>query len=172
MFFWTQFAQKIGPYGPRPRWKQTFFSRNSKSRLSAFREFLFYQNIICFDWVMNLSLSWVMFSVKKSVISSKNCCVHPSLSKDMKGPMQIKRGKSYSLMLFCLKINCINIRTKKKSPYHQQARRHRALFQLYLHVILQMSRIYYRVIIMVRLWFADTRGLRWGITISCFESFS
>ena len=36
--------------------------------------------------------------------------VHPSLSKDMKGPMQIKRGKCYSLMLLCLKINCI--RTK------------------------------------------------------------
>ena len=27
--------------------------------------FLFYQNIICFDWVMNLFLSWVMFFVKK-----------------------------------------------------------------------------------------------------------
>ena len=37
---------------------------------------------------------------------------HPSLSKDMKGPMYIKRDKCYSLMLFCLKINCINLRTK------------------------------------------------------------
>ena len=32
--------------------------------------------------------------------------VHPSLSKDMKGPMQIKRAKFYSLMLLCLKFKC------------------------------------------------------------------
>ena len=62
--FWTQFAQKRGHYGPRPRWKKIFFGTNNKSRSSAFRKFLFYQNI-CFDWVMNLFLSWVIFSVKK-----------------------------------------------------------------------------------------------------------
>ena len=38
--------------------------------------------------------------------------VHPSLLKDMKGPVQIKRDKCYSLMLLCLKINFINLRTK------------------------------------------------------------
>ena len=38
--------------------------------------------------------------------------VHPSLSKDMKGPIQINRDECYSLMLLCLKINSINIRTK------------------------------------------------------------
>ena len=48
----------------------------------------------------------------------------------------------------------------------------RALFQIYLHVILLMSKIYFRVIIMVGLWIANTRGLRLGIAISCFESFS
>ena len=37
---------------------------------------------------------------------------HPPLSKNMKGPMQIKRSKCYSLMLLSLKINCRNIRTK------------------------------------------------------------
>ena len=37
--------------------------------------------------------------------------VHPSLSKDMKGPVQINVN-CYSLMLLCLKINCINLRTK------------------------------------------------------------
>ena len=75
--------------------------------------------------------------------------------------MQIKRGKCYSLMLLCLKINCINI--TKKSPYHPQAGRHRALFQIYLHVILLMSAICFHVTIMVGFWFADTRGLCWGI---------
>ena len=38
--------------------------------------------------------------------------VHPLLSKDMKGPMQIKRGKCNSFMLLCLKINCMNLRNK------------------------------------------------------------
>ena len=38
--------------------------------------------------------------------------VYLSLSKDMKIPMQIKRGKCYSLMILCLKFNCINRRTK------------------------------------------------------------
>ena len=48
-----------------------FFGRNNKSRSSAFRKFLFYQNIICFDWVLNLfylewcflsSLTWLDFN--------------------------------------------------------------------------------------------------------------
>ena len=36
----------------------------------------------------------------------------PSSSKDMKGPVQIESDKCYSLMILCLKINCINLRTK------------------------------------------------------------
>ena len=48
-----------------------FFGRNNKSRSSAFRKFLFYQNIICFDWVMDIFLSWVMFSVKKVSFPAK-----------------------------------------------------------------------------------------------------
>ena len=51
--------------------KKIFFGRNNKSRSSGFRKFLFYQNIICFDWVMNLFLSWVMFSVKKVPFPAK-----------------------------------------------------------------------------------------------------
>ena len=38
--------------------------------------------------------------------------VHLSLSKDMKGAMQMKRDKCYSLMLLCLKMNCLNLRIK------------------------------------------------------------
>ena len=41
-----------------------FFGRNN-NRSSVFRKFLFYQNIICFDWVMNLFLSSVIFLSKK-----------------------------------------------------------------------------------------------------------
>ena len=45
--------------------------RNNKRRSSGFRNFLFSQNIICFSWVMNLFLSWVMFFVKKVSFSKK-----------------------------------------------------------------------------------------------------
>ena len=51
--------------------KKIFFGRNNKNRSSAFRKFLFYQNIICFDWVMNFFLSSVMFSVKKVSFPAK-----------------------------------------------------------------------------------------------------
>ena len=69
--FWTQFAQKKGHYGPRSKWGKTFVKNTKKSRSSAFRKFLFYQNIIYFDWVMNLFLSWAMFSVKKVPFPAK-----------------------------------------------------------------------------------------------------
>ena len=39
---------------------------HAQEEKKAFRKFLFYQNIICFDWVMNFFLSSVMFSVKVS----------------------------------------------------------------------------------------------------------
>ena len=47
--------------------KNLFFGIN-KSRSSAFRNFLFYQNIICFDWVMNQS-----FSILSDVIHPSHC---------------------------------------------------------------------------------------------------
>ena len=75
--FWTQFVHsEKGSLPATSKVKKIFFGRNNKSKLSAFRRFLFYQNI-CLDWVMNLFLSWVVFSVKKSVISSGNSCDWP-----------------------------------------------------------------------------------------------
>ena len=99
--------------------------------------------------------------------------VHSSLSKDMKGPMQIKRGKCYSLMLLCLKINCINIRTKRTTYLTAGSKTTKSSFpiNLFLHVIL-MPEIYFRIIIMVAFWFADTKGLCWWRTLSGSESFS
>ena len=63
-------AQERSHYGPRPNEKQ-FFGTNNKSQLSAFRNFLLYQNIICFGWVVNLFLSWAMFFVKKMSFLTK-----------------------------------------------------------------------------------------------------
>ena len=55
-------------------WKFFFFGRNN-NRSSAFRKFLFYQNIICFDWVMNLFLSSVILLSKKCHFQLKQLCV-------------------------------------------------------------------------------------------------
>ena len=69
-------STKKGHYGPHPKWKIIFFGKNNNSRSVAPRN-LFYQNIICFGWVvMNLFLSWVMLFVKKSVISSAKTAVY------------------------------------------------------------------------------------------------
>ena len=54
-----------------PKREKNSFGRTNKSRSSAFRKFLFYQNIICFALVMDLFLSWVMFSVKKVSFPAK-----------------------------------------------------------------------------------------------------
>ena len=50
----------------RLKLKKKFFGRYTKnsSWSAAFRNFLFYENIICFDWAINLFLSWVMPFVK------------------------------------------------------------------------------------------------------------
>ena len=88
--------------------------------------------------------------------------VHPSLSKNMKGPIQIKREKCYSLMLLCLKINCIKLRTKYTKSLPSSSKTTKSSFpniQIFLRVILLMSAIYFRVIIMVVFCFANTRGL-------------
>ena len=92
-------------------------------------------------------------------------CPFLIIKRYMKDPMQIKRGKCYSLVLLCLKSTCMY--------KHNQVNKG-ILFQVFLHIILLMSTIYFRVFIMVWLgfWFDDTRGLRWGITLSCFQSFS
>ena len=71
MFFWTQFALKRGHYGPHPRWKKKILPEITKADHQLSESFLFYQNIICFDWVMNLFLSWVMFSIKKVSFPAK-----------------------------------------------------------------------------------------------------
>ena len=52
-FFFGRNLHKKGVIIGHAQNGEKFFSRNNKSRSSAFRNFLFYQNI-CFDWVMNL----------------------------------------------------------------------------------------------------------------------
>ena len=76
LLFWTQFAQKRGHYGPRARCKNIFCVRSNKNRSSAFRKFLFYQDIRCFDRVISLFLSWVMFSVKRVSFPAKTAVKH------------------------------------------------------------------------------------------------
>ena len=75
-FFDPNLHRKRGHNGPRARYKNIFCVRNNKSRSSAFRKFLFYQNIRCFDWVISLFLSWVMFSVKRVSFPAKTSVKH------------------------------------------------------------------------------------------------
>ena len=51
--------------------KQFSFGWNNKSRSSAFRNFLFYKNIICFGRVLNLFLFCVMFFYQKGPFPAK-----------------------------------------------------------------------------------------------------
>ena len=51
--------------------KQMLWREIKKRRSSAFRNFLFHENIICFGRVMNLFLFWVMFFVKKGSVPAK-----------------------------------------------------------------------------------------------------
>ena len=46
--FLAQLVQKWGPHGPCPKDKKQLFCRSNKTRSYAFKNFLFYQNIICF----------------------------------------------------------------------------------------------------------------------------
>ena len=54
-----------------PKMKKIFFGRNNKSRPLAFRNILFYQNVACLNWVINLFVSWVMFFFKKVSFPAK-----------------------------------------------------------------------------------------------------
>ena len=69
--FLGPFFTNMGSLWAAPTMELFFSRRNNKSRSSAFRNFLFYQNIKCFDWVINPFLSWVMFSVKKVSFPAK-----------------------------------------------------------------------------------------------------
>ena len=70
----------------------------------------------------NLLDIFIITSTKKSIFIATHLkkymayhfskIVHPSLSKNMKVAIEIKRSKCYSLMLLWLKIIWINIRTK------------------------------------------------------------
>ena len=75
--------------------------------------------------------------------------VHPSLPKDITGATQIKRDKCYSLMLLCLKINCINFKNQINKVPTIIKQDDTVLFQIFMQVFLLMSAIFFCVIIMV-----------------------
>ena len=147
------------------------FSQNvRKHKLTAYLMYLFhfFSNLYKYlnrYWTNQLDI-FIITSTKKTIFSYR------LISKNMKDPMQIKRSKYYSLMLLS-KNQLYKQKTQINkvptiSKYDDIAR---VLFQVFLHAIL-MSEIYFCVIIMVGFWFANTRGLLWGIMLSCFESFS
>ena len=54
--------------------KNNFFLAEKKSRPSVFKNFLFYQNIICFGWVMKFFLFCDVFLSKKGHSQLKQLC--------------------------------------------------------------------------------------------------
>ena len=130
---------------PLPKYNKT--EVNSLLNVSTLFLFIF---ISTFSNIREIKWMWTTWTKRATFIVTKTLyheayhytiseIVHPSLSKDMKGPMQFKRDKCYSLMLLCLKINCINLITKETKPLHHQARLHIVLLQIFLHVILLLS---------------------------------
>ena len=83
---------------------KNFFGRNNKSRSSAFRKFLFYKNIICFDWVMNLFLSRVMFSIKKVSFPAKTAVGACTVFVDYAGSKIYQPLVHFAILLKCHKV--------------------------------------------------------------------
>ena len=73
-FFFDLICIEKGSLWTTPKMEKKIFGRNN-NRSSVFRKFLFYQNIICFDWVMNLFLSSVILLSKKCHFQLKQLCV-------------------------------------------------------------------------------------------------
>ena len=71
MFFWTQFAQKRGHYGPYPRWKKLFLAEITKADHPQLSENFYFIKISYVLTELYLFRYWVMFSVKKVSFPAK-----------------------------------------------------------------------------------------------------
>ena len=61
---------KKGQHGPHSKWKRNLFSRNSKSRTSASKNFLFYQNVKCLaDLGILFYFVWYLLAKKVSFLA-------------------------------------------------------------------------------------------------------
>ena len=79
-----------------PKMKKHFFGRKNKNRSSAFRKSLFYPNIICFNWVINLE--WCFLS-KKYHFQLKQLWTGPELLEGVagkEGVTLIRQGLQFS----------------------------------------------------------------------------
>ena len=71
MFYWVQFAKKRSLWA-MPKIENNFFFQKKLKQIMNFQKNFCYQNIICFDLVMNLFVSWwVLFFVKKVSFPAK-----------------------------------------------------------------------------------------------------
>ena len=77
MFFWTQFAQKRGHYGPRPRWKKFFLAEIKKAdnQLSESFYFIKISYVLTELWIF-FYLEWCFLS-KKCHFQRKQLCYEP-----------------------------------------------------------------------------------------------
>ena len=75
MFFWTQFAQKRGHYGPYPRWKKLFLAEITKADHPQLSENFYFIKISYVLTELYLFRYWVMFSVKKVSFPAKTAAL-------------------------------------------------------------------------------------------------
>ena len=89
-----------------------YFSQNIKKQVNSLLNVSLLFLFISINTLTNIrQINWIFLKhiIKYTTISK---IIHPSLRKQMKGPMQIMKDKCYSSMLLCLKINYINLKTK------------------------------------------------------------
>ena len=89
-----------------------YFSQNIKKQVNSLLNVSLLFLFISINTLTNIrQINWIFLKhiIKYTTISK---IIHPSLRKQMKGPMQIRKDKCYSSMLLCLKINYINLKTK------------------------------------------------------------
>ena len=91
--------------------------------------------------------------------------------KNMKGQTQAKRSKCHSLLLLCLKINCINIRTKSTKYLPSASKTTQSSFAI-------ISASHFDVCNLLsyfhngRIWICRYQGVMWMNNVKRLESFS
>ena len=110
-FFWTQFEQKRLLWAT-PKMKNIFLAEIIKADHQLSGSFYFIK-ISCLDWVMNLFLFWMMFSVKKVSFPAKTTVLNGSVKifyqtlGDEYNSISLHFGKLWQYVFFLIsKLRC------------------------------------------------------------------
>ena len=98
---------KKGPLWTMPKMESNFLKyRRSRRRSSAFRNFLFYQNIISFDWFLNLFCFFLSkkchFQLNFCLKKQLKCCPTLPYRHFKTGQLRIFQHSSIACLALCL----------------------------------------------------------------------